>query len=233
MSYGISVSSSGGFMQIDGTYENLAVFASGTATANVGNVYSPVAFPANTPADYLIFAKPSIESGDSSVWFSEWTENSSYPSFIFGLSRESLSSIAVDWIIAIRTSAAPAANSSGYGLEVNKANGDQAFNSENGNFRCQQVSFEDLNSLQETSNSIFSVSSMSGVYALMSGKGFLGRLQFAAAPAVLATVIACSRWNYADNTIRTRVARQVIIANQGGFTSIGGGFRTNLIGTFG
>ena len=109
----------------------------------------------------------------------------------------------------------------------------QSFNSENGNFRCQQVSFEDLNSLQETSNSIFSVSSMSGVYALMSGKGFLGRLQFAAAPAVLATVIACSRWNYADNTIRTRVASQVIIANQGGFTSIGGGFRTNLIGTFG
>jgi len=232
MSYGISVTSTGGFVQIDGTYENLAVFASGTATARGVNSYSPVAFPANTPADYLIFAKPSIESGDKYVWFSEWTGGGA-PSFVFGLPFDTSASVAVDWVIAVRSAAMPANNSSDYGLEVNKANGDQAFSANDGNFRCQQVAFDDFNDPpgQATDyGTIFSLSSMSGVYALMSGKTYIGRANMGYQGSIIYGLT--SRWNYTNKTIRSEVKIFQFIANQGG-SAAGGGFRTSLIGTFG
>ena len=227
MSYGISSINSSGFTQIDGTYDNLSVFASGTATAGTTNTYYPVAFPANTPSSYVIFAKPSTESGDRLVWFSEFTNVTTYASFVFGLDYGATSNISVDWVIAIKSSDMPANNNAGYGLEVNKTNGDQAFSSNNGNFRCQQVAFDNFTSIG-TTGTIFSLTSMSGVYSIMSGKSFVGRQPIGVQTSAVWALH--SRWDYTNKTIRAQNAVVAITGTFGG--QYGGGFRTNLIGTF-
>lgn len=229
MSYGIRSINSSGFTQIDGTYDNLSVFASGTATAGTTNTYYPVAFPANTPSSYVIFAKPSTESGDHLVWFSEFTNVTTYASFVFGLDYLATSNISVDWVIAIKSSDMPANNSGDYGLEVNKTNGDQAFSSNNGNFRCQQVAFDDFTSVGAT-GTIFSLTSMAGVYSIMSGKSFVGRQTVGSQPQTSAVWALHSRWDYTNRTIRAQNAVIAIVGSYG--VTYGGGFRTNLIGTF-
>lgn len=228
MSYGISCENASGFTQIDGTYENLAVWASGTGTAGYGNTYTAIAFPSNTPSDYVMFAKPSTESGTQEIYFSEYTAVTTYPSFVFGQDSQATSNLSVDWVIAIRSAEMPNNTSPGYGLEVYKSNGtDQAFSSNNGNFRCQQVAFDNITSATST-GTVFSLSSMTGVYSIMSGKSFVGRQPLGQNVSVVYCLMA--QWNYSSKTITQRPLPVVVQQTAGG--AFGCGFRTNLIGTF-
>ena len=151
MSYGIQCINESGFTQIDATFDNVAVFASGTMSSSfVGGTVTKTSIPANTPADYLIFCN--------------------------------------------------------FGLEVYKQNTEEAFSSNNQNFRCLQVSF-DVISTNTQSGSTFTLDSMTNIYSLMSGKTLLGRLPV-------------SQQN-----------SPVALQSPGG-GSVGGGYKTNLIGVF-
>jgi hypothetical protein len=227
MSYGISCKNASGFTQIDGTYENLAVWASGTGTAGTTNTFYPIAFPSNTPTDYVMFAKPSTESGSHALWFSEFP-STSYSSFVIGLPYAATSTISIDWVIAIRSPEMPNNTSPGYGLEVYKSNGtDQVFSSNNGNFRCQQVAFDNITSVGAT-GTVFSVSNMAGVFSIMSGKSFVGKQIISSE----VSMVHCNHavFNYSANTIRQEVLPVQVVG--GPSAAFGCGLRTNLIGTF-
>lgn len=232
MSYGILVNSSGGFTQIDATYDNLAVYASGTVNssyvnaAGTGGATNKVAFPANTPADWCIFAKPTTESGDHLLTLAHYSDGTG---FAFFNTWQNSTVISVSWVIAVRSRDMPTNNNPDFGLEVNKSNGEQAFSSNNLNFRCEQVSFDTIVNTQ-TSLSSFSVSDMAGVYSLMNGKTILG-----AAPSgnqfysILYSFF--SRFEYTPKTIRG-FASPVALASYGATGQFGGGTKTNLIGRF-
>ena len=69
---------------------------------------------------------------------------------------------------------------------------------------------------------------MSGVYSIMSGKSFVGRQPIGAQTSAVWALH--SRWDYTNKTIRAQNAVTAIQGTFGG--AYGGGFRTNLIGTF-
>jgi len=224
MSYGITCLNQSGFTQIDGTYDNMAVFASGTVSSSHGNTQNKVSLPSNTPASFAIFAKPVTESGTTALTF-KYIEASDEFFFQQSVNNSTLKSIS--WVIAVRSVDMPANNNPDYGLTVNKANGDPAFDSNNGSFRVQQASFVFITA--NSSANVMSVANMSGVYANMTGKTDLGVGQYNSQ--VNAIYSYFSIWNYSDDEIKFLIGPSYITSDQAG-SAYGGGFKTNLIGTF-
>lgn len=224
MSYGIICENESGFIQIDGIYDNMAVFASGTVSSSYGNTQNTVDLPANTPASYVIFAKAVTESGVTGLTF-KYVASTNKFFFQQAVNDSTLKSIS--WIIAVRSVDMPVNNNPDHGLLVNKVNGDPAFNSNNGNFRVQQVSFEFITSTSTAST--MNVPSMSGVYALMTGKTDLGIGQINSQLSAVFSYFVV--WDYGNNTIKHQLAPSFIIGTPTS-SLFGGGFKTNLIGTF-
>lgn len=228
MSYGVKIESSSGFIQIDSTFENITVLASGTGTAGTTNVYYPVALPSGTPSDYLVFAKPSTESGAKNMFFSEFTSVTGYDSFVIGTDYFTTSTFSYDYVVAIRSGEAATNTSPEYGLEVFKANGtDQVFSSNNQNFRCEQVAFNDIYNVN-VPGTTFSVFNMSDVFTLMSGKSFVGRQPIANNQSLVYCLMA--QFDYSNSAIGMRCLPAAVQGTPGG--AFGCGYRTNLIGKF-
>lgn len=229
MSYGIFVSNQSGFTQIDGNYDNISAYATGTVNRSyIGsspsqNQINKVYFPANTPSDYLVFAKPSAQTTTRQIALEVYSDG-----FAFFAPWQASSNFSIDYFIGVRSRDMPSASSSGYGLEVFKTNGEQAFSSNNKNFRVSNVSFDNLSSTAYSPNS-FTVSSMSGVYTLMSGKNWVGRSP-QGYPQYSVIMAFFQEFNYTAKTVAGKITP---IANSSpspvGF--FGGGFKTNLIGT--
>tara|TARA_R110002153_G_scaffold105017_2_gene243220 strand:+ start:459 stop:1139 length:681 start_codon:yes stop_codon:yes gene_type:complete len=225
MSYGLSVVSESGFTQIDSTYDNVAVYASGTMNSSYyGGTVTTTAIPANTPVDYLIFCKPTTESGTHRLTLATYTDGSGF-SFYNQYGQNTV--ISVDWVIAIRSRDMPANNSPDYGLEVYKANGEESFSSNNANFRCLQVSFDNITSSTQ-SGATFSLGSMANIYSLMSGKTVLGRVPVSSQNSALYSLFV--EFDYSAKTIKSVGAPVALIGP--GSSAIAGGFKTNLIGSF-
>ena len=174
MSYGILVNNASGFTQIDGTYDNISSFSSGTVarsytTSSGSQVLNKVTFPSNTPTDYLIFAKPSAQTNLRQITLAVYSDG-----FAFFAPWQASDNFNVDYFIGVRSRDMPTNTSPDHGLNVYKANGEQAYSSNNSNLRVSAVSFDDLSSTSTTPAS-FTVGSMSGIYTLMSGKNYVGR----------------------------------------------------------
>tara|TARA_R100000541_G_scaffold58523_1_gene69890 strand:+ start:199 stop:879 length:681 start_codon:yes stop_codon:yes gene_type:complete len=225
MSYGLLVKNDSGFTQIDATFDNVAVFASGTINSSfVGGTLTKVAIPANTPNDYLIFCKPNSESGTQLLTLATWLDGSG---FSFFTQSGDTTVISVNWVIAVRSRNMPTNNNPDFGLEVYKQNQEQAFSSNNLNFRCLQVSFDNITSNGQT-GATFTAGSLANVFSLMSGKTLLGRLPLNFRTYRLMSLFV--QFNYTSKTIKSIGAP--VAVTQGGGSSIGGGYKTNLIGIF-
>ena len=225
MSYGIQCINESGFTQIDATFDNVAVFASGTMSSSfVGGTVTKTSIPANTPADYLIFCKPNSASGTQRLTLAAFLDGSG---FTFFTQYGTTSTISVDWVIAVRSRDMPANNNPDFGLEVYKQNTEEAFSSNNQNFRCLQVSF-DVISTNTQSGSTFTLDSMTNIYSLMSGKTLLGRLPVSQQNSALYSLFV--EFNFTSKTIKALGAPVALQSPGGG--SVGGGYKTNLIGVF-
>lgn len=228
MSYGILVNNASGFTQIDGTYDNISSFSSGTVarsyvTSSGSQVLNKVTFPSNTPTDYLLFAKPSAQTTLRQITVAVYSDG-----FAFFTPWQASDNFNIDYFIGVRSKDMPANNSPDHGLEVYKDNGDQAYSSNNPNFRVSAVSFDDLNSTSFTP-SAFTVSSMSGIYTLMSGKNYVGRSP-QGWPSFSIIYSFFQEFDYTAKTITGKITPVTNAApSQSG--SFGGGFKTNLIGT--
>ena len=226
MSFGIQCSNSSGFTQIDATFDNVAVFASGTMNSSFYNgTLTKTSFPANTPSDYLIFCKPNSTSGTKTLTLATFTDGTGFAFFeVFGSTTTS----SVDWVIAIRSRDMPANNNPDFGLEVYKQNGEEAFSSNNQNFRCLQVSFDTIVSANQ-SGATFSLGSMTNIYSLMNGKTIIGRLQTGFNQSVLYSLFV--QFNFTSQTIKS--VGSPVSPSGPGSSVVGGGYKTNLIGVFG
>lgn len=228
MSYGILVNNASGFTQIDGTYDNISSVSSGTiarsyATTSGSQILNKVTFPSGTPADYLIFAKPSAQTTLRQITLAVYSDG-----FAFFAPWQASGNFNIDYFIGVRSEDMPANNSPDHGLEVYKANGDQAYSSNNPNFKVSAVSFDSLGAFSDTPAS-FSVSSMTGVYTLMSGKNFVGR-SGQGYPNYSIVYCFFQEFDYTAKTIAGKITPVTSAPpNQSG--SFGGGFKTNLIGT--
>ena len=228
MRYGILVKNASGFTQIDSTYDNISSFASGTVARSYvnssgGHVLNKVPFPSNTPSDYLIFAKPSAQTSRRQITLWIYSDG-----FAFYAPYTATTNFNINYFVGVRSQDMPTNNSPDYGLEVNKSNGDQAFSSNNPNFRVSAVSFDNLTGLT-TGPSSFPVASMSGVYALMSGKNPIG-LSPQGYPAYSVKYSLYQDFNFSAKTISGVIQAVVLSAPYLGGTLFGGGFKTNLIG---
>jgi hypothetical protein len=121
----------------------------------------------------------------------------------------------------------PTNSSPDHGLNVYKANGEQAYSSNNSNLRVSAVSFDDLTSTSTTPTS-FTVASMSGVYTLMSGKNQVGRSP-QGFPNFSILYSFFQEFNFTAKTIAGKIT-PVTNAAPSPSGSFGGGFKTNLIG---
>lgn len=228
MSYGIEVTNASGFTQIDGTYDNISSFASGTVTrsyvvSSSTHVLNKVSFPANTPTDYLIFAKPSAQTTTRQITLAIYSDG-----FAFFAPYQNSASFSLDYFIGVRSRDMPTNTSPGYGLEVYKSNGEQAYSSNNANLRVSAVSFDDLTSTSTTPAS-FTVGSMNGVYALMSGKNQVGRSP-QGWPSFSVIYAFFQEFNFSAKTIAGKI-NAVTLSGPSQSGAFGGGFKTNLIGT--
>ena len=228
MSYGIEVTNASGFTQIDGTYDNISSFASGSVTRSYVNasgsqILNKVSFPTNTPTDYLIFAKPTAQTTTRQITLAVYSDG-----FAFFAPWQASSSFALDYFIGVRSRDMPINTSPDYGLEVYKSNGEQAYSSNNANFRVSAVSFDDLTSTAYSPTS-FTVGSMSGIYTLMSGKNYVGRSP-QGWPSFSIIYSFFQEFDYTAKTIAGKITPVTNAApSQSGL--FGGGFKTNLIGT--
>lgn len=231
MSYGILVVNGAGYTQIDGTYDNVAVYASGTtlssyydAPMSSGNI-TKVTIPAGAPDDYLVFAKPTNETGeDVALTLATYSDGT----IAFFNYYSVTTKISVDWVIAVRSRDMSTNDSTGYGLVVYKSNGEQAYHSENQNFRCRAVNLRTEDQVDQT-NIIFSLTNMSGVYSMMNGKTMIGRVAYGPQFSLVYSLYAV--WGYDNKTIATR-NNVVLLAPPVSSTVFGGGTKTSLIGTF-
>jgi hypothetical protein len=227
MSYGILVNNASGFTQIDGTYDNISSFSSGTVarsytTSSGSQVLNKVTFPSNTPTDYLIFAKPSAQTNLRQITLAVYSDG-----FAFFAPWQASDNFNIDYFIGVRSRDMPTNTSPDHGLNVYKANGEQAYSSNNSNLRVSAVSFDDLSSTSTTPAS-FTVGSMSGIYTLMSGKNYVGRSP-QGYPNFSVIYSFFQEFNFTAKTITGKIT-PVTNAAPSPSGSFGGGFKTNLIG---
>jgi hypothetical protein len=122
----------------------------------------------------------------------------------------------------------PANNNPDFGLEVYKQNGEEAFSSNNQNFRCLQVSFDTIVSGNQ-SGATFSLGSMTNIYSLMNGKTIIGRQPINNNQSTLMSLFV--EFNFTSQTIKS-LGLPVTLFGPGS-SVVGGGYKTNLIGVFG
>jgi hypothetical protein len=229
MSYGFLAVNSSGFTQIDGTYDNLAVFASGTGTtgyySSLGSVINRINWPANMPSTWALFVKPSLET-ESGGYNTYWLGADSNGFYIF-TPYESGFTRSFDWKLAVRSFDMPASSSNGYGLKVYKSNGDEAFSSSNENFKCLFVASDNTTA---GSQAVYSPSSISGCFRLMNGSGMVAYQPYPYAPGAVITRAYMQQFDYTTNKIKAVVTYARVAAG------IGSGFsdqvKTNLVGKF-
>lgn len=234
MTYGFYCENESGFTQVDGTYDNFAVFASGTVnTGYSGGPQPQVAFPTGTPSTFIIFAKPTVEIGYTAFTYgTNMTSTSPEGSyFFFSNVYGQTTPVSVDWVIAIRSSdsASQSDPNVGYGFNVYKDTGEIAYSTNNQAFRCSLVTFLDY----ESSGSTFTevpLASMAGVYTNMNGKSVVGRVQLSSNAAAMYSIFAI--FDYTNSEIGEAPRPIFIIPFGGGGTVFGGGRKTSLWGTF-
>ena len=146
MSYGFLAVNQSNITQIDGTYDNIAVLSQGTAnssyqnSSNAGGSFTKVYLPTGF-SDVLVFLKPSVESG-AHILFVDYGTDSNGTWYTFSTPLGSTSTISVDYKFCVRSNEIPASPNNGYGLKVYKSNGDEAFSSNNINYKVRQVAYD-------------------------------------------------------------------------------------------
>ena len=233
MTYGFYCENESGFTQVDGTYDNFAVFASGTVdTGWSGGPQPTVFFPAGTPDDFLIFAKPTVETGFTTFAYgTNITATSPEGSYFFFINQYGQTgAVSVDWIIAIRTNelAVQADPNVGYGFNVYKDTGEIAYSTNNQAFRCSIVTFIDYSSAGSFTE--VPISSMAGVYTNMNGKSLFGRLEVSSQQSYLYGLFA--DFDYINSEIGETPRPIFSIPFATGGSEFGGGRKTSLWGTF-
>lgn len=235
MSYGFYCENESGFTQIDGTYDNFAVFASGTVnTGYAGGPQPQVAFPTGTPDTFIIFAKPTVETGYTAFTYGTNMTDMTSPAgkyFFFTNHLGQTTQVSVDWVIAIRSkdSVSQSDPNVGYGFNVYKDTGEIAYSTNNQAFRCSLVTFLDY----ENSTSAFTevpLASMDGVYANMNGKSIVGNVQINSNASAVYAIFAI--FDYTNSEIGEEPRPIYVIPFGGGGTVFGGGRKTSLWGTF-
>jgi hypothetical protein len=232
MTYGFYCENESGFVQVDGTYDNFAVFASGTANSGSGNTAERVYFPAGTPDDYLIFAKPTVETGFTTLAYgTDLTATSPTGSYFFFADQYGVyTTVSVDWIIAIRSKelAVQSDPNVGYGFNVYKDTGEIAYSTNNQAFRCSIVTFVDYNNASNFSQ--VPISSMAGVYTNMNSKTIFGSVPVSSQQTLIYSLFA--DFDYVNSEIG-ETPRPVFSIPIGGTSVVfGGGRKTSIWGTF-
>lgn len=229
MSYGFLAVNQSGFTQIDGTYDNIAVVASGTGTtsyqSSTGSVSNRVNWPSNLPSTWVLLAKPSLETesaGYNTYWLSADTNG-----FYINTPINSNFTRSFDWKICLRSFEMPSSPNTGYGLKVYKSNGDEAFSSNNQNFQCL---FAASDNTTAGSQAVYSPSSISGCFRLMNGTGFVAYHPFSQAPG--AVIVSCymHQFDYVTNEIKATTTYGAVVFGHGSYSS--DQIKTNLVGKF-
>lgn len=232
MTYGFYCENESGFVQVDGTYDNFAVFASGTVQCGfTGGPTYEVTFPAGTPADFIIFAKPTTESGFVRFMYGTQLVQTGYdPTFFFTQVYGATETFTVDWVIAVRsnTIATSVNPETGYGLNVYKDDGTIAYNSNNQAFRCSLATFLDYYSASSSFTGV-SLANMTGVYTNMNGKSIVGRAPIG--PNQSATYSIYAIFDYTNSEIGEEPL-PLFVVPFGGAAVFGGGRKTSIWGTF-
>lgn len=134
MSYGMTVSNASGFVQIAEPFDNVSVFASGTATTQpptTGLTWTNL--PSNTPDDIIVFAKPASTSGTYKFAMQLDRTGGSTPRLYF---YDSVSSTgqSINYVLLTKTQSLTVPTS-GYALNIYNSAGNLAFTSEYGTSR--------------------------------------------------------------------------------------------------
>jgi len=229
MSYGFLAVNQSGFTQIDGTYDNLAVFASGTGTTSYASTgtgtYNKVTFPANLPSTWALFAKPSLETesgGFNAYWLLADTTG-----FYIMTPLNTNATRSFDYKFAVRSFEMPSSPNTGYGLKVYKSNGDEAFSSNNQNYKCLFVASDNT---AAGSQAVYSPSSISGCFRLMNGAMRIGYHPYAGFAGLVITSAYMHTFDYVTDEIKS-VVTYATVQGGGGFASADQ-VKTNLVGKF-
>ena len=229
MSYGFLAVNQSGFTQIDGTYDNLAVVASGTGTtsyySSLGNVTNRVNWPANLPSTWALFAKPSLET-ESGGFNTYWLQTDAN-GFYITTPLNSNFTRSFDWKICLRSFEMPSSPNNGYGLKVYKSNGDEAFSSTNENFKCLFVASDNTTA---GSQAVYSPTSISGCFRLMNGSGWVAYHPNQQTPGTIAVSAYMQQFDYVTDEIKAVVTYAAIVGGAGSSTS--DQVKTNLVGKF-
>mgnify|MGYP006098025845 CR=1 FL=1 len=232
MTYGFYCENESGFVQVDGTYDNFAVFASGTVQCGFtgGDTYE-VAFPAGTPADFIIFAKPTSESGVVRFTYgTQLVQSGSDPTFFFTQVYGQTGTFTVDWVIAVRSKDSSTASNPdvGFGINVYKDDGELAYTSNNQAFRCSLATFLDYYNDSSSFTGV-PLASMAGVYTNMNGKSIVGRVQISSNQSAMYSIFAI--FDYTNSEIGEEPLPLFVLPFGAG-TVFGGGRKTSIWGTF-
>jgi len=224
MSYGFLAKNQSGFTQIDGTYDNLSVLASGTATSSyhssTGSVFNLISMPSGAPSDTVIFAKPTNESGTYVLWL----QGASNGFYLMGPVNIN-TTFSVDYKICVRSRDMPASSNNGYGLKVYKSNGEEAYSSSNENFKCLFVASD---STSAGSQAVYSPTSISGCFRLMDGSNIVQ--YFPIQPTLVMFIAYAQRFEYANNRIFGTATYARFGSGSGSASS--NQVKTNLVGKF-
>src|SRR6056300_691444 len=134
MSYGMTVNNLSGFVQVAEPFDNVSVFATGTATTQpptTGLTWTNL--PSGTPDDILIFAKPATTSGVYKFAMQLDRTGGATPRFYFYDSTSSTGQ-SISYVVLTKTQELTVPTS-GYGLNVYNSNNNLAFTSEYGTSR--------------------------------------------------------------------------------------------------
>ena len=228
MSYGFLAINESGFTQIDGTYDNLSVLASGTGTTSYassqpsGHVLNLISLPSGSPSDVAIFAKPSSESG-AYVFFLYVVSGG----FYIMTPMNSNSTVSVDYKICVRSRDMPSSPNVGYGLKVYKNNGEEAYSSNNENFKCLFVASDNTSAGSQASYSPVSISSC---FRLMNGSNIVAYFPTGSSQGQIILVAYAQKFDYTNNEIVATTTFARILGGQGALSS--NQIKTNLVGKF-
>ncbi len=182
MAYGISVKNSSGYTQIDSTYGNLQVIASGT-TANFGSGTTlSTSLPSGVGNDIAVFVKPTTTSGvgqNKTVTFWGYI-NYSANTFVIGrILTFSFYQGTFDYVICVDGQTAP---TSGYGFNTFTSGGALGFSSTYNDMECVEahtytLSYPPTPSLQfnESSAGWESGTDVHEYYSLLNAMGKVAR----------------------------------------------------------
>jgi len=185
MAYGLLVVNDSGFTQIDHTYGNLQIIATGT-TANFSGSSIATALPSGVGTDILVFVKPNSTSGlgyNNEIPFWGYID---YAANTFVIGRLLILSFYQGNFKYIVCKAGQAPASSGhYGLETYTSSGSLAFSSVYDDMECVEAHTYTL-SYPASTNFVFNESSggwangtdVDDYYVLLNAMGKVARIAF-------------------------------------------------------